>query len=119
MRNATRPPLVLALMLLAAPVGAQSLPHPAGLGYGRHALAPPRHDLRPPTLGADGAPIPMPEVELDRPERDRSLLERPQSTASRHANWCRTRYRSYDGRTDTFVPSANGGRARCRSPFRR
>ena len=110
---------LLLAVLLVAPAAAQTPPNPAGLGYGRHALAPPRHDLRPPTLGADGAPIPFPEADLIEPERDCSLPQRAQSTAARHANWCRTRYRTYDARTDTFVPRAGAGRVRCRSPFRR
>jgi hypothetical protein len=34
-----------------------------------------------------------------------------------HHNWCLDRYRSYDGRTDTFQPY-NGPRRRCVSPYR-
>ena len=109
---------VALVVALVAPAGAQTVPNPAGHGYGRHALAPPRHDLRPPRhLGPDGTPIP----ELDTDLREPALGERryrPQSRASRHANWCRARYRSYDARTDTFVPRAGAARVSCDSPFR-
>ena len=94
------------------------VPDAGGIGYGRHALMPPRHDLRAPPLGADGRPIRVPEVELGEAASDRSLPVGPQSTTARHANWCRTRYRSYDGETDTFVPRAGAGRVACVSPFR-
>ena len=113
--------IVLAAFLASAAgaADAQTLSNPAGLGYGRHALAPPRHDPQPPRhLGTDGAPFPRPGVELGEPPRDASLPDRPQSRAARHANWCRVRYRSYDGRTDTFVPRPKAGRVRCASPFR-
>ena len=105
----------LLFLALTAPVFAQS--NPGGLGYGRHALMPPRHDLRPPPLGADGAPVRTPKVPLGDLPPDRSVTGGPQSTAARHANWCRTRYRSYDEATDSFAPRP-GVRARCASPFR-
>ena len=104
----------LFLAALLVPAAAEDVP--GGIGYGRHALMPPRHDLRAPPLGADGAPLRAPEVRLGEVGHDRSLPAGPQSTAARHANWCRTRYRSYDPRTDTFV--SRTGRMRCTSPFR-
>ena len=116
MAGVMRPALVLCLGLVAVPVAAQTTP--GGLGYGRHALMPPRHDLRPPPLLPDGSRVPVPEIDLGDVPRDRSLPRGPQSTAARHANWCRTRYRSYDARTDTFALRA-GVRVRCASPFRR
>ena len=33
-----------------------------------------------------------------------------------HANWCANRYRTYDPRSDTYVPRV-GVRARCNSPY--
>lgn len=36
---------------------------------------------------------------------------------SAHVEWCSHRYRSYDPRTDTYVPRI-GVRARCNSPYR-
>lgn len=36
---------------------------------------------------------------------------------SSHVQWCINRYRSYDPRTDTYVPRI-GVRARCNSPYR-
>lgn len=33
-----------------------------------------------------------------------------------HVQWCINRYRSYDPRTDTYVPRI-GVRARCNSPY--
>lgn len=94
------------------------VPDAGGIGYGRHALRPPRHDLRPPPLGPDGRPVAVPDAPLGNLSSDRSLAEGPQSIASRHANWCRTHYRSYDARTDTFVPRSGSGRVPCASPFR-
>lgn len=38
-------------------------------------------------------------------------------TFSAHAEWCATRYRSYDVRSDTYQPY-DGPRAYCRSPWR-
>ena len=115
---------LLASLLSALPLCVEAFAQatPGGLGYGRHALMPPRHDLRAPPLMPDGSRVPVPDVELgdvppDRSLPDRSLPGRPQSRAARHANWCRTRYRTYDGATDTFAPRP-GVRARCLSPFR-
>ena len=105
-----------ALSLAAQPAFAEA---PGAIGYGRHALRPPRHDLRSPPLGADGAPVRVPHVELGDVPPDRSLPRGPQSTTARHVNWCRARYRSYEARTDTFVPRPNAPRVRCASPFRR
>ena len=106
------------LCAVAVSPAASAQEEPGGIGYGRHALQPPRHDLRAPPLGADGRPIRLPEVDFGDVPPDRSAPTGPQSVATRHANWCRTRYRSYDGRTDTFVPGAGAPRVPCASPFR-
>ena len=93
-------------------------PSPGGIGYGRHALRPPRHDLRPPVLGADGSPIEVPDAALGEVPPDASLPSRSSSPLARHVNWCATRYRTYDRRTDSFVPRSGAARVRCDSPFR-
>ena len=108
--------LMVTSVAAAFPAAAQT-GTPGGVGYGRHALMPPRHDLRPPPLGPDGALVTAPDVELGEVPPDRSLPSGPQSTVARHVNWCRTRHRSYDARTDT-VPRAGAGRVPCASPFR-
>ena len=41
----------------------------------------------------------------------------PSAHMSAHVQWCINRYRSYDPRTDTYVPRI-GVRARCNSPYR-
>ena len=94
------------------------VPNRAGIGYGPHALRPPRHDLRAPHLAApNGEEMDMavPAMRLRRGAR--RLPSRSSSRLARHVNWCRTRYRSYDARTDTFVPARNAARRACQSPF--
>lgn len=113
--------LAVALPAVVAPSGALALdavPGAGGIGYGRHALRPPRHDLRAPPRLPDGSVIDVPDAELGEVPPDRSLPARSSSPLARHVNWCATRYRSYDQGSDTFVPRAGAGRVRCDSPFR-
>lgn len=131
-------PIVAALGLAAAvlgpPTAALSLdrsgamapgtwievPNRAGIGYGPLALRPPRHDLRAPRLAAPGGEAIETVVPPMPPTRGaRRSPARSSSRLARHVNWCRARYRSYDARTDTFVPATNAARRACRSPFRR
>lgn len=102
------------------------------VGYDLAQYGPPRGDWgrpryrRPPPAPYWGRPVyrrpppgPLWGAPVYRPPIYRPPVYRPPvGNWSRHVNWCMSRYRSYDPRSDTYQPYG-GPRQRCISPFRR
>lgn len=79
---------------------------------------PPRYRRPPPPPGPFWGP-PGYHPPFYRPPVYRPPVYRPPvGNWSAHVNWCMSRYRSYDPRSDTYQPYG-GPRQRCFSPFRR
>jgi hypothetical protein len=80
----------------------------------RHSERGAVNTYRQPQINYDLA-VPIEPTRIPLPGRSRLGLSR-QAIVQSHRDWCLDRYRSYDGRTDTFQPY-HGGRRRCISPY--
>ncbi len=81
----------------------------------RHSERGMANTYRQPQIKYDLA-VPIEPTRDPLPGRSRLGLSR-QTMLQSHRDWCLDRYRSYDGRTDTFQPY-QGGRRQCISPYR-